>query len=140
MDGRSQIKVHTDERTHVHSAQSSLAVTHPSTNRARRYLNSVTESPSKHWSTLDSMVESKRPHLLCFSFATFFHHIFYLTLLDICRAIIFKQFVVCMWISILSAGSCISIIRHQNSNGYSYIFEVAQHVNLIVNTVNDGGC
>jgi len=27
MDGRSQIKVHTDERTQVHSAQSSLAVT-----------------------------------------------------------------------------------------------------------------
>jgi len=37
MDGRSQIKVHTDERTQVHSAQSSLAVTHPSTNQARRY-------------------------------------------------------------------------------------------------------
>jgi len=32
MDGRSQIKVHTDERTQVHSAQSSLAVTHPSNN------------------------------------------------------------------------------------------------------------
>jgi hypothetical protein len=27
MDGRSQIKVRTDERTQVHSAQSSLAVT-----------------------------------------------------------------------------------------------------------------
>jgi len=37
-------------RTQVHSAQSSLAVTHPSSNRARRYLTSVTESPSKHWS------------------------------------------------------------------------------------------
>jgi len=49
MDGRSQIKVHTDERTQVHSAQSSLAVTHSSTNRTRRYLTSVTESPSKHW-------------------------------------------------------------------------------------------
>jgi len=34
--GRSQIQVHTDERTQVHSAQSSLAVTRPSTNRARR--------------------------------------------------------------------------------------------------------
>jgi hypothetical protein len=33
MDGRSQIKVHTDERKQVHSAQSSLAVTHPGTNR-----------------------------------------------------------------------------------------------------------
>jgi len=32
------------------SAQSSLSVTHPSTNRARRYLTSVTEPPSKHWS------------------------------------------------------------------------------------------
>ena len=52
MDGRSQIKVHTDERTQVHSAHSALAVTHPGTNRARRYLTSVTESPSKHWSPL----------------------------------------------------------------------------------------
>jgi len=50
VNGRSQIKVHTDERTQVHSAQSFLAVTHPSTNRARRYLTSVTESSSKHWS------------------------------------------------------------------------------------------
>ena len=50
MDGRSQIKVHIDERTQVHSAQSSLAVIHPGTNRARRNLTSVTESPSKHWS------------------------------------------------------------------------------------------
>jgi len=39
-DGRSQIKVHTDERTHVQSAQSSPTATHPSTNRARRYLTS----------------------------------------------------------------------------------------------------
>ena len=52
LDGRSQIKVHTDERTQVHSAQSSLAVTHPGTNRARRSLTSMTESPSKHWSPL----------------------------------------------------------------------------------------
>jgi len=41
--------VHTDERTHVHSTQSSL-VTHLSTNWARRYLTLITESPSKHWS------------------------------------------------------------------------------------------
>jgi len=40
-DGRSQIKVHTDERTQVHSAWSSLTVTHPSTNRGRRCSNSV---------------------------------------------------------------------------------------------------
>jgi len=46
MDGRSQIKVHTDERVQVHSAQSSLAITHPSINRARRYLTLVAESPS----------------------------------------------------------------------------------------------
>ena len=52
LDGRSQIKVHTDERTQVHSAQSSLAVTHPGTNRARRSLTSVTESPSKLLSPL----------------------------------------------------------------------------------------
>jgi len=45
MDGRSQIKVHTDERTHIHSIQSSLVVTHPITNQASRYLTSVTESP-----------------------------------------------------------------------------------------------
>jgi len=49
MDGRSQIKVYTDERTQVHSAQSYLVVTRPSTNRARRYLTSVTESLSRHW-------------------------------------------------------------------------------------------
>jgi len=55
MDGRSQIKVHTDERTQVHSAQSSLVVTHPSTNRGRRYLTSVTESPNKHWSPLRTL-------------------------------------------------------------------------------------
>jgi len=35
LDGRSQIKVHTDERTQVLSAQFSLLVTHPSTNRAQ---------------------------------------------------------------------------------------------------------
>jgi len=48
MDGQSQTKVHTDEWTQVHSAQSSLVVTHPCTNRARRYLTSTTESSSKH--------------------------------------------------------------------------------------------
>jgi len=53
MDGRPQIKVHTDERTQVHSAQSSLEVTHPSINRVRRYKTSVTEvkslnTPRKH--------------------------------------------------------------------------------------------
>jgi len=52
MDGRSQIKVHADGRTMVRSAKSSLAVTHSSTNRAWRYLTSVFESPSKHWSPL----------------------------------------------------------------------------------------
>jgi len=50
MDGRSRIKVHTDERTQVHSAHSSMEVTHPITNRARRYLTPVIKSPSKHWS------------------------------------------------------------------------------------------
>jgi len=29
VDGRSHIKIHTDEQTHVHSAQSFLVVTHP---------------------------------------------------------------------------------------------------------------
>jgi len=55
IDGRSQIKVHTDEWTQVHIAQSSLVVTHPSTNRTRRFLTSVTESPSKHWSPLQTL-------------------------------------------------------------------------------------
>jgi len=43
IDCRSQyVYVHTDERTQqVHSAQSSLVVTHPSTNRCRRALTSV---------------------------------------------------------------------------------------------------
>jgi len=50
MDNRSQIEVHTDERTQVHSAQSYLAVTHPSIKWARRYSTSVTESLSKQWS------------------------------------------------------------------------------------------
>jgi len=39
MDGLSQIKVHTNDRTQVHSAQSSLETTHPSINRARRNLS-----------------------------------------------------------------------------------------------------
>jgi len=56
MDGRSQTKVHTNERTQVHSAQFSLVVTHPSTNQARRYLTSVTESPSNVESTSDILV------------------------------------------------------------------------------------
>jgi len=36
IDGRSQIKVHTNERIQVHRAQSSLTVTHPSTNFSER--------------------------------------------------------------------------------------------------------
>jgi len=43
IDGRSYIKVHTDERTQVHSAWSSLMVTHPNTNRGRRCSTSVNE-------------------------------------------------------------------------------------------------
>ena len=46
LDGRSQIKVHTDKRTQAHSAQCSLGVTHPSTNRGRRASTTVNESPS----------------------------------------------------------------------------------------------
>jgi len=41
IDGRSQIKIYTDKRTQVHSARSSLTVTHKSTNRNRRCLTSV---------------------------------------------------------------------------------------------------
>jgi len=48
IDGRSQIKVHTDERTKVNSAQSSLTVTHPSTNWARRFLTFHRASIDRH--------------------------------------------------------------------------------------------
>jgi len=36
-----QIKVHTDEQTQVHSPQSSLTVNHPRTNHAWRHLTSI---------------------------------------------------------------------------------------------------
>jgi len=48
INDRSQIKVHTDEQTQDHSARSSLTVTHPSTNRGRRWLPSVT----CHWAII----------------------------------------------------------------------------------------
>jgi len=35
IDGLSQIQIHSDKRTQVHGAQSSLVVTHPSTNQGR---------------------------------------------------------------------------------------------------------
>jgi len=41
IDGWKQIKVHTDERTLVHSARSFLVVTYPSTNRGQRCLTLV---------------------------------------------------------------------------------------------------
>jgi len=43
IDGRSQIQVHTDEWTQVHSAQFSLEVTHPSNsaNQGRRAFTSM---------------------------------------------------------------------------------------------------
>jgi len=44
MDDRSQIRVSTDERTQVHSARSTLVVTHPITSRAWRNLTLVNES------------------------------------------------------------------------------------------------
>jgi len=50
IDGQSQSKVHTDARTQVDSARSSLAVTHPRTNRGRRYLTSVNVQLSLPWS------------------------------------------------------------------------------------------
>jgi len=46
IDRRPQIKNHTDERTQVHSARSSMTVNHPSTNRGRRCLTSVNMPPS----------------------------------------------------------------------------------------------
>jgi hypothetical protein len=67
LDGRSQIKVHTDERTQIHSAQSSLMVTYPGTNRARRYSTSVTKSLSKHWSP---MWTTRKLNLLCILHST----------------------------------------------------------------------
>ena len=45
-DDRSQFQVHTDERANGHSTQSSLVITHPSTNRGRRALTTVNESLS----------------------------------------------------------------------------------------------
>jgi len=46
MDGRSQIKVHTDElRTGVRSARSYLMVTHPSTNPRSTLLNFSERAP-----------------------------------------------------------------------------------------------
>jgi len=48
IDGRSQIKVHTDERTQVRSTWSSLTVTHSSTNRGRCCLTSVNVPLSSH--------------------------------------------------------------------------------------------
>jgi len=65
MDGRSEIKVHTDERTQVHSAQTSLVVTHRSTNWARRYLTSLTESPSKHCSPPRTTTALSRLYWTC---------------------------------------------------------------------------
>jgi len=65
MDVRSQIKVHTEERTQVHSAQYSRAVTHPSSNRARRCLTSVIASPSKHWSPLRTSRIFNSDRLIC---------------------------------------------------------------------------
>jgi len=44
-DGRSQIKVHTDERTHIHNARSSLVVTHPSTNRGSVVVKAKLQKP-----------------------------------------------------------------------------------------------
>jgi len=41
IDGRLQIEVYTDEQTQVHSVQSSLVVTHPSTKQGRCALASV---------------------------------------------------------------------------------------------------
>jgi len=43
MDGRSQFEVLTDERIQVNSAQSSLVVTHSSTNRCPYFRERVTE-------------------------------------------------------------------------------------------------
>jgi len=40
-ESRSQIQVHTDECTQIHSAMSSLVITHPNTNRGRCDLTSV---------------------------------------------------------------------------------------------------
>jgi len=41
IDDWSQIEVHTDEQTQVHSTRSFLVVTHQSTNRGRRVLTSM---------------------------------------------------------------------------------------------------
>jgi len=57
IDNRSQIQVHTDERTQVHSAQSSLVVTHPSINRSRRALTSM-NGPLSYIALVEDQVET----------------------------------------------------------------------------------
>jgi len=52
VDGRSQIKVHTDERTQVHSARSLLMVTHPSTNQGRLNARSLMYNISEFYATV----------------------------------------------------------------------------------------
>jgi len=52
MDGQSQIKVHTDEWTQVHRTQSSMVVTHPSTNLCNTYLYTQRVRASWNWSVL----------------------------------------------------------------------------------------
>jgi len=51
----------------------SVAVTHPSTNRVRRYLTSVTESPSRHWSPRRTYTCSGLNYCLDFSRIRFVH-------------------------------------------------------------------
>jgi len=54
-DGRSEIYVHTDERTEVHSDQSSLV--DPSTNQGRHTLTSVNVPLSQPWSPPQAVIE-----------------------------------------------------------------------------------
>jgi len=54
IDSRSQIEVHTDKRTPVHSAQSFLVVTRPSSNRGRHTLTQWT----CHWAMSSPQVWS----------------------------------------------------------------------------------
>jgi len=49
IDGRSHMYIHTDERTQVPSAWSSLVVTHSGTNQGQRALTSANVLPSWPW-------------------------------------------------------------------------------------------
>jgi len=61
IDDRSQIQGHTDERTQVHGARSSLVVTHPSTNGMRESMGNGTTLLHSVYSAIDNVTKSPSP-------------------------------------------------------------------------------